>query len=40
MIADLDREIANEEKRAGISDPSPFRLSDLRPRRDRAGATI
>ncbi len=24
MIADLDREIANEEKRAGISDPQHF----------------
>ena len=24
MIADLDREIGNEEKRAGISDPSHF----------------
>ncbi len=24
MIVDLDREIANEEKRAGISDPSHF----------------
>ena len=24
MIADLDREIANEEKRTGISDPSHF----------------
>jgi flagellar protein FliJ len=24
MIADLDREIANEEKRSGISDPSHF----------------
>ena len=32
MIGDLDREIANEEKRAGIADPAPFRLSDLRPR--------
>ena len=31
MIGDLDREIANEEKRAGIADPSSFRLSDLRP---------
>ena len=24
MIGDLDREIANEEKRAGISDPTHF----------------
>ena len=31
-VGELDREIANEEKRAGISDPAPFRLSDLRPR--------
>ena len=39
MVGDLDREIANEEKRAGISDPHALRLSDLCARRDARGAT-
>ncbi len=30
MGADLDREIVAEQERAGIHDPDPFRLSDLR----------
>ena len=39
MIGDLDREIANEEKRAGITDPaiSPIRPTPAPP---PAGATI
>ena len=40
MIGDLDREIANEEKRAGHHRPPAFRLSDLCARRDARGATI
>ncbi len=30
MSSDLDREIAAEEQRSGISDPNSLRLSDLR----------
>ncbi len=36
MAADLEREIKTEQDRAGIHDPAPFRLSDLRQGRDAA----
>ena len=36
MSIDLEREIQTEQDRAGINDPDPFRLSDLRQGRDPA----